>query len=908
MARPARLQIVSKEDTSDNPDTITLLPHGTRPLKIVLVPGEEPLPPEIFFAPLHRHANENVVAGHADDGQQDIWVAWGGGHPEGYRLHTSADERYIYFDVIHRGPSIRPQYDLTIVGSADGREVCRQTFHLAAPNIAKGAQAAHFAWEPRDENLSDLRLRGDAVPDYLSRWWASADVSYQPLPKTAPFPLQNILVQYERRAEDSEFGQITARWTEDADPFLTVDGRLEVSLYDTRLFSAELFHFVGNRYFILRLWFRWLHRQFSADDLVLFLADDEVTSDRREKAHSDAQRLNRLLFQSLPDEIPDAERFDVLLDVQTGRVLYAGTDLHWQEMWGPAPSPESVHARILPFGLQNLTYSVITWLQSHDERTRQGEWFDPTDTLRRWAEQGFPGQRGPKSVKKRKLSLPFQAHVPKYDGVHFLAALTSGNVKQSRPVTTLADPPREQNDLSPRAKAQWTVMIYMAGDNGILFAEPMESAGYQDLKEMKAVGSSDKVHILAQFDTKDNRSTYRYRLRADTSLEEDLVQTIGETDTGDPANLVDFVAWAMQQYPARHTMLILWNHGNGWDDDDVYASFRSIGDRLPLDGAEVRSISQRSRFRQALFRSTLMKIPREAAKPGQRGILYDDTSMDFLDNQELKIALAKAVQRAGLEQIDILGMDACLMAMLEVAYQVRASCRYFVASEEVEPMRGWPYDLFLKWLAEKPRSSPSTVAREAVSRYVKSYDRGLLSPDITISALDTTRLSALTAALDRLALALLERLHETAIFEAVTLARRNTQRFQHDGYIDLAHFLRLLLNRRPDDTALRKVVKPVLETLGPKRAVAANGTLGSQVENAEGVAIYFPERGAPPDDGLTALYSQLDFARDCHWPALLIHYHAAREAYYERRPLPSWQPPADEKKRRTTKSRPQASS
>jgi hypothetical protein len=797
------------------------------------------------------------------------------------------------------------------VGSADGREVCRQTFRLAAPKIAKGAKAAHFVWEPKSENVSILRLRGDAVPNYLSRWWASSAVTYQTLPKTAPYPLQNLLLQYERRAGDSEFGQITARWTEEADPFLTVDGRLEVSLYDTRLFSADLFHFVGNRYFILRLWFRWLHRQFSADDLVVFLADDEVTNDRRKKAHSDAQHLNRLLFQSLPDEVPDAERFDVLLDVQTGRALYAGTDLHWQELWGPVSPSETLHARILPFGLQNLTYSVITWLQAHDERARKGEWFDPTDTLRRWAEQGFPGQRGLEGAKTRKLSLPFQAHVPKYDGVRFLEALTSGNVKQSRPVTTLADPSQGQNEATPRAKAEWTVMIYMAGDNGILFADPMESAGYEDLKEMKAVGSSDRMHLLAQFDTKNDRSTYRYRLRAGTSLDEDLVQTIGETDTGDPANLVDFVAWAMQHYPAKHTMLILWNHGNGWDDDDVYASFRSIGDRLPLDGAEARSISQRSRFRQALFRSTLMRIPREAAKPGQRGILYDDTSMDFLDNQELKSALSKAVQQAGLEQIDILGMDACLMAMIEVAYQVRASCRYFVASEDVEPMRGWPYDLFLKWLAEKPGSSPSTVAQEAVSRYVKSYDRGLLSPDITISALDTARLAALTVALDQLALAVLERLHEMAIFEAVTLARRNTQRFQHDGYIDLGHFLRLLLKRRPDDTALRKVVQPVLEVLGPKRAVAANGTLGSQVENAEGVAIYFPERGSPPDDGLTALYRQLDFARDCHWQTLLIHYHTARQAYYERRPLPPWQPPVDEKDRRkarASKERPHASS
>ena len=61
--------------------------------------------------------------------------------------------------------------------------------------------------------------------------------------------------------------------------------------------------------------------------------------------------------------------------------------------------------------------------------------------------------------------------------------------------------------------------------------------------------------------------------------------------------------------------------------------------------------------------------------------------MDFLDNAELKRALAEAQALAG-KRIDLLGMDACLMSMFEVAYQVKDQASYLVGSQEVEPMAG----------------------------------------------------------------------------------------------------------------------------------------------------------------------------------------------------------------------------
>ena len=50
-------------------------------------------------------------------------------------------------------------------------------------------------------------------------------------------------------------------------------------------------------------------------------------------------------------------------------------------------------------------------------------------------------------------------------------------------------------------------MVYMAGDNSL------DPEGVQDLKEMKKVGSTDKLNIVAQFDRAAGHAARRYYLR-----------------------------------------------------------------------------------------------------------------------------------------------------------------------------------------------------------------------------------------------------------------------------------------------------------------------------------------------------------------------------------------------------------
>ena len=257
------------------------------------------------------------------------------------------------------------------------------------------------------------------------------------------------------------------------------------------------------------------------------------------------------------------------------------------------------------------------------------------------------------------------------------------------PARTAAAPP-----------ADWTILIYMAGDNDL------NDFGADDIEEMKKVGSSDRIHVLVQRDTSAaSQPTCRYRVRKGTPTEADVVQNLKETNTGDPKVLADFLQWGLTEYPAKRTMVVLWNHGSGWDDTDIYAEARKRG--LNLAGGtttgHARGAPQRSsrpadyprrlgtdaraakkRFRGPFFLTAFKMVKR-------RAIAFDDDAQDFLDSVEMKkvfVAAAKAAKR----KFDVIGMDACLISMVETSLQVQQAGEVFCGSQEVEPGEGWPSD------------------------------------------------------------------------------------------------------------------------------------------------------------------------------------------------------------------------
>ncbi len=368
-------------------------------------------------------------------------------------------------------------------------------------------------------------------------------------------------------------------------------------------------------------------------------------------------------------------------------------------------------------------------------------------------------------------------------------------------------------------KTKWTFMIYMDGDNSL---DPYTD---YDLNEMERVGSSNDVNIVVEKD--DYGPAGRYFIKP---YEEELLENLGEVDMGDSQTLINFGLWTIENFPADHYVLVLWNHGGG--------------------------------FKRAFDISTLILKD-----------ICEDTSSggDAITMSELRNALSAISQRLG-HKIDIVGMDACLMGMLEVAYEIKDFTDFMVASENTEPGDGWPYDKVLEVLINNPDISPENFAKEIVEKFISSYSS---FDEATQSAIDLSQIGNLTLATDKLAKCLINELNNdpdtlTSIFQNNIFPI--VQRFDdlgsygigsEDSYVDLFH-LAYLINQNIGNCS--QEAEEVINTFNAT-IIASNNT-GPPVENAYGLSIWLPPDIYTYQD-YADYYNSLSFANATSWDDFL---------------------------------------
>jgi len=403
-------------------------------------------------------------------------------------------------------------------------------------------------------------------------------------------------------------------------------------------------------------------------------------------------------------------------------------------------------------------------------------------------------------------------------------------------------------------KAKWTFMVYMAGDN------TLSTAVDADLKEMRVVGSTPEVNIVAQADNAGNRGTRRYLIQKN-GVNETVIK-MDETDSGSPAVLNDFILWAATAYPADHYGLILWSHGNGWQPTELDRIARSVNS--PRYNSRELTPRSASHFGKTLFRTTWEKVF-QLPTAELRAICVDDGTGHSLDTIELGNVLNAARQVLG-QPIDLLGMDACLMSNLEVAYQAKPYVLYLVASEETEPGDGWPYDVVLEKLTGNPDIPTKELAACIVGSYVKSY-KDINYPDpVTQAALDLSRSELVTAPLDALAGILLDKMK--SLRSKMREAQFDSSSFNNYTLWDIADFFAKLA-KRSRDKKLRQAVEELKAALtpGPDGFIISEDHNGSAVKNCKGLSIYLPLMTK-----VSPYYDELDYSINHRWMEMLKAY------------------------------------
>lgn len=412
----------------------------------------------------------------------------------------------------------------------------------------------------------------------------------------------------------------------------------------------------------------------------------------------------------------------------------------------------------------------------------------------------------------------------------------------------------------------WTLMIYMAGDNGKIFdteagrfrlMDPMEEAGYGDLFEMGSVGTTDHCAVTCLFDTPE--ASYLVEVRKGKRFTDSLVEPIPAVNTGSPATLRDFIVRSTDKYPADHTMLVIWNHGAGWLDTDAYATVRAVEPEHESYGA--------------IFRNTY----REMAGSGiVRAIAFDDSSKDFLDAQGLRQAFSEAEGITGVH-LDIIGMDACLMAMVEGARELAPFADYFIGSQEVEPMDGWPYAPILAGLNAEPGTTPAALADKIVREYAASYNAQTRAGEETVtqSAIALSHAARLEVLCKALVDAILARRDDASLKTMVRKARDQALVFQDRNYRDLGDFAARLaaLTEWESYPAVTAAAQAIYDSLQARTAGASvlRVAFRPTYERATGLSIYWPstsQQASQRDEALKT-YRNLFFPQDTGWDRLL---------------------------------------
>lgn len=417
----------------------------------------------------------------------------------------------------------------------------------------------------------------------------------------------------------------------------------------------------------------------------------------------------------------------------------------------------------------------------------------------------------------------------------------------------------------------WTFIVYIAADNDL------RGFAAKNIKQMAEFGSNNNINILVQLDiriTGNKKITRRYYIENNRIIHVNADDPDSQRmDSGDPKTLVSCCKWAIENYPASHYALILWNHGTGIIDPETgrminpteLFSYNSASNRYDLD----RSIG---------FLDFINEKEMHYRNDCWKGICWDESTGNYLTNQKLDAALAEITSKLlHGKKLSIIGFDACLMSMLEVTKIARNYADIQVSSQEVELGAGWDYSKVLAPFHSQSLE-PKIFAAHIVDAYQETYNK--ITNDFTQSAINLNESEALEQNINIIAQLLMQALNAQqggSVKNAIQASRNKLlcTHFDEPSYIDLHHFYSNLLsnlrlftfNNEDQGNSIKQALSLRLEEGQSiiKRIVIANKT-GKNLSLAHGVSIYFPERR------IHSSYRKTTFAQSNSWLAFITQF------------------------------------
>ncbi len=241
------------------------------------------------------------------DNSDAFLVSWGGGHEEGPCLKSkdkfkafeecvpleNGDLSFIFFNLAHLGPDLPGDATVTLMAYDETTKAEAATITIALQKPAN-MPAADNVLRLVEQGDSYVLNGGSYLPEYDCRWWPSADVPY--VQQSESYPLSIV----------PDGDALLVKWGDKPEPIAKILDHTH-SVLQTEQVGKYFEVFAFDQWsIVLRSTFSWLD---------LNVGDGATVG-----------MIGR-------HEIPDAERFDMIIRREDGEVLLACTDLHWREMW-----------------------------------------------------------------------------------------------------------------------------------------------------------------------------------------------------------------------------------------------------------------------------------------------------------------------------------------------------------------------------------------------------------------------------------------------------------------------------------------------------------------------------------------------------------------------------------------------
>jgi hypothetical protein len=379
-------------------------------------------------------------------------------------------------------------------------------------------------------------------------------------------------------------------------------------------------------------------------------------------------------------------------------------------------------------------------------------------------------------------------------------------------------------------------MVFMGADT-IENNAPLAEAAMADLVEMESIGSGGKLDILVQVHGRG--VPQRCHIGRDgTSENIDVPENERELSRGQA--LGNFIQWALQQSrydPAeKHhfKMLVLWGHAY---DFAINRTHNANGTIDALDFAELSGV---------------------------------------LDRLQLQFGAPEGTK------LDILAFDACDLATVEMACQLKPFAKYLLGSQIGIPLPGWPYDRILDRLRNPigRLMGPAELGSYIVRRFCESYPS--TSP-VSLSLLDLNRASELFAHGEVLAMTLDRAIQDPDARGLIAYIFKRSQTDDGRPYVDVAD-LCLGLVRESGDPFVAQAAQALGNFLiSPGDSVAGmsldgndrpfvleHGRNSGNTARLNGLSIYAPHVAPAIDfQSVQHLYMNFDFAQKTRWNDLV---------------------------------------